>query len=91
MLQIKSDIGIDEGNNSWGVLKTSDMTYIQENLDAINEILTAEGAIPFSEGSYWMVYSSGYKFYQVSDGKFVSSNATSGYVRGFTTLTRSLP
>lgn len=91
LLQIKSDIGIDEGNNSWGVLKTSDMTYIQENLDAINEILTAEGAIPFSEGSCWMVYSSGYKFYQVSDGKFVSSNATSGYVRGFTTLTRSLP
>ena len=89
-MEIKNEVGIDEGNK-WGVLKTTDTPYIEANLDAINEILTAEGAIPFSEGSYWMVFSSGYKFYQVSDGKFVPSNATSGYVRGFTTLTRSLP
>lgn len=90
LLEIKNEVGIDEGN-TWGVLRTTDTPYIEANLDAINEILTAEGAIPFSEGSYWMVFSSGYKFYQVSDGKFVPSNATSGYVRGFTTLTRSLP
>ena len=90
--EIKSEVGINEGN-SWNDLLLSDCTAIQTNLDAINERLTAEGAIPFSEGSCWMVYNgTNNVIYQVTDGKFVLNNeATSGYVRGFTTLTRSLP
>ena len=89
LLEIKNEVGIDEGN-AWSVLKTTDTPYIEANLDAINEKLTAEGTVPFSEGSCWMVYNgTNNVIYQVTDGKLVlNSKATSGYVRGFTTLTR---